>query len=60
MDEPLSSLDRTLKAQIVSYLKRVRDEFQMPMLLVSHDAGEIEELCNEVISFDRGKVVAAN
>ena len=59
MDEPLSSLDRTLKGQIVSYLKRVRDEFQMPMLLVSHDAVEIEELCNEVIVLARGQVVSA-
>ncbi len=60
MDEPLSSLDRALKAQIISYLRRVRDEFQMPMLLVSHSAEEIEELCDESIALDRGKVVSVN
>jgi molybdate transport system ATP-binding protein len=60
MDEPLSSLDRTLKAQIISYLKRVRDEFQMPMLLVSHSAEEIAELCSETVALDRGKVMSVN
>ena len=60
MDEPLSSLDRALKAQIISYLKRVRDEFQMPMLVVSHSAQEIQELCDESVALDRGKVVSAN
>jgi molybdate transport system ATP-binding protein len=56
LDEPLSNLDRALKAQIISYLKRVRDEFKMPMLLVSHSVEEIDELCDESISLDRGKV----
>lgn len=57
LDEPLSNLDRSLKAQIISYLKRVRDEFKMPMLLVSHSVEEIDELCNESIALDRGKIM---
>jgi molybdate transport system ATP-binding protein len=56
LDEPLSSLDRALKAQIISYLKRVRDEFQMPMLLVSHNADEIEQLCDSVFTLNRGRI----
>jgi molybdate transport system ATP-binding protein len=56
LDEPLSSLDRALKAQIISYLKRVRDEFQMPMLLVSHSVEEIDQLCDAAIALHRGQV----
>lgn len=54
LDEPLSSLDAALKAQIISYLRRVRDEFQMPMLLVSHDLGEIRQLCDGAFLLNRG------
>ena len=35
MDEPLASLDQELKSKIVPYLKRIRDEFRVPMLYVS-------------------------
>jgi molybdate transport system ATP-binding protein len=60
MDEPLSNLDRALKDQIILYLKRVRDEFKMPMILVSHSVEEIEQLCDESVTLDCGKVVSAN
>ncbi len=56
LDEPLSNLDRELKAQIVTYLKRVRDEFHMPMLLVSHSVEDIEQLCDAAITLERGRV----
>jgi molybdate transport system ATP-binding protein len=56
LDEPLSSLDAVLKAQIISYLKRVRDEFQMPRLLVSHHADETTELCDAVVRLERGRI----
>ena len=56
LDEPLASLDHALKAQIISYLRRVRDEFQMPMLLVSHNVEEIEQLCDEAFTLNRGKI----
>jgi molybdate transport system ATP-binding protein len=58
LDEPLSSLDQALKAQIISYLRRVRDEFQMPMLLVSHNIEEIDQLCDQVFTLNRGKISA--
>ena len=37
LDEPLASLDDALKARIVPYLARVREEFRVPMLYVTHD-----------------------
>jgi len=57
LDEPLASLDRKLKQRIVPYLQRIRDEFRLPMLYVSHDAEEIAALCQEVWLLERGRIV---
>lgn len=57
LDEPLSSLDANLKAQIVDYLKRVRDEFGVPMIFVSHSADEISALCEKVIALENGRII---
>ncbi len=56
LDEPLASLDSTLKARIVPYLRSVRDEFRLPMICVTHDLAEIQELCGAVIAMDRGRL----
>jgi molybdate transport system ATP-binding protein len=57
LDEPLAGLDAALKAKIIPYLARVRDEFQVPMLYVSHDRQEIQALCDEVVELERGRVL---
>jgi molybdate transport system ATP-binding protein len=57
LDEPLGSLDSQLKARILPYLIRIRDEFQVPMLYVTHDAGEVAALCDNIVRLDRGQVV---
>jgi molybdate transport system ATP-binding protein len=56
LDEPLAGLDAALKARILPYLTRVRDEFQVPMLYVSHDRQEVLALCGEVVELERGQV----
>jgi molybdate transport system ATP-binding protein len=57
LDEPLASLDSKLKARIIPYLQRVRDEFKVPMLYVSHDADEVVQLCDEVAVMECGHLV---
>jgi molybdate transport system ATP-binding protein len=56
LDEPLASLDTELKARIIPYLGRVRDEFQLPVLYVTHDEREIISLCDEVVEIRRGRI----
>jgi molybdate transport system ATP-binding protein len=58
LDEPLSGLDAPLRERILPYLRRVRDEFAVPMVYVSHQAEEIVALCDEVLVLERGKVIA--
>jgi molybdate transport system ATP-binding protein len=57
LDEPLASLDTILKSKIVPYLARIRDEFHIPMLYVTHDWDEVQALCAEALIMERGQIV---
>lgn len=57
LDEPLASLDTGLKSRIIPYLARIRDEFQLSMLYVTHDWSEVQALCDEVLVMERGQIV---
>ena len=59
LDEPLSALDSRLKAQILPFLHRVRDETGIPMLYVSHSRAEIEALTPHVLTLADGRLVGA-
>lgn len=58
LDEPLGALDEERKAEILPYFVRLRDEASVPMVLVSHDAGEMRRLATNVVMLKRGCVVA--
>lgn len=58
MDEPLAALDVTRRAEILDYVERLRDEFHVPMVYVSHAAAEIERLADAVVVLDAGKCIA--
>lgn len=58
LDEPLAGLDDALRRRILGYLLRIRDEFGLPTLVVTHDPFEIQALCDEAILLDRGRVIA--
>jgi molybdate transport system ATP-binding protein len=56
LDEPLANLDSSLKNKIIPYLARIRDEFHVPMLYVTHDRYEAVALADEVVVLMDGKV----
>ncbi len=58
LDEPLGSLDLPLRRRILPYLLRARDEFGLPTVLVSHDATEVQALCDEVLVLEAGRIRA--
>jgi molybdate transport system ATP-binding protein len=58
LDEPLASLDQSLKERILPYLKLIRDEFAIPILYVTHSAGEVIALCEDVVVLREGKCAA--
>jgi molybdate transport system ATP-binding protein len=57
LDEPLASLDAPLKAKIIPYLTRIRDEFRIPMLCVTHDRFEALTLADEIVVLVNGQVL---
>ncbi|RDV05759.1 molybdenum ABC transporter ATP-binding protein [Undibacter mobilis] len=57
LDEPLASLDAGRKNEILPYLVRLRDDTKLPMIYVSHDAGEVKLLASRVVLLDGGRVV---
>jgi molybdate transport system ATP-binding protein len=59
LDEPLASLDAARKSEILPYFERLRDEAQVPMIYVSHDAGEVQRIASRVVLLESGHVTAA-
>jgi len=57
LDEPLAGLDEALRRRLLPYLVRVRDEFRIPMIFVTHSPDEVVALCAEVLVLERGCVV---
>ncbi|MDH3446341.1 MAG: molybdenum ABC transporter ATP-binding protein [Deltaproteobacteria bacterium] len=57
LDEPLASLDIGLKQRIIPYLRRVRDEFSIPMIYVTHNVTEVFSLADWVVMIKEGKVI---
>ncbi|EEF57535.1 ATP-binding cassette domain-containing protein [Pedosphaera parvula] len=57
LDEPLANLDAGLKAKIIPYLARIKEEFHLPMLYITHDRMEVVALCDEVLEMSRGRII---
>lgn len=55
-DEPLASLDAPRKAEILPYFERLRDEFSVPILYVSHSIAEVARLATTVVALKDGAV----
>ena len=58
MDEPLASLDRARKDEILPFLERLHSESSIPVIYVSHNIDEISRLCDHLLVIDDGRVVA--
>jgi peptide/nickel transport system ATP-binding protein len=56
-DEPTTALDVTIQAQVLMLMKKVRDELDTAILLISHDLGVIADMCERVIVMYAGRVV---
>ncbi|HOJ08991.1 MAG TPA: ABC transporter ATP-binding protein [Clostridiales bacterium] len=56
-DEPTTALDVTIQAQILDLLLKVKKEFGMSIMLITHDLGVVAEVADYVIVMYAGKVV---
>lgn len=56
-DEPTTALDVTTQAQIMDLLRRLCDELDLALLLITHDMGVVAELCDRVYVMYAGQIV---
>ena len=56
-DEPLSALDVTVRAQILALLRALRAREGLTLVLVSHDIGVVQNLCDTVVVMKDGRIV---
>ncbi|MCP4050396.1 MAG: ABC transporter ATP-binding protein [bacterium] len=56
-DEPTASLDVTIQAQMLRLLEQLQHEYQMSILLISHDLGIIAQYCDYILVMYLGRIV---
>jgi molybdate transport system ATP-binding protein len=56
MDEPLAAVDRARRERIVPYLLRVRRELHVPLIYVTHDLEELEEIADRILIVNEGRI----
>lgn len=56
-DEPTTALDVTIQAQILELMKKLQDEYETSLLMITHNLGIVAELCQRVAVMYAGSIV---
>ena len=55
-DEPTTALDVTIQAQILELMKKLQRDLDIAIVLITHDLGVVEEMCQEVVVMYAGRI----
>ena len=56
-DEPVSALDVSIQAQIINLLLKLKKDFDLSMVIISHDLAVVEYLCDRILVMYLGKII---
>ncbi|EPH12985.1 ATP-binding cassette domain-containing protein [Facklamia hominis] len=54
-DEPVSALDLSVQAQVLNFMKRIQQEYNVSYLFISHDLGVVKHMSDEIAIMFRGR-----
>lgn len=57
LDEPTASLDLEIALKVREFLKKQKYEYNVSMLLTSHNMAEVAQLCDRILILDHGRVI---
>ena len=57
MDEPLAAVDRARRERILPYLLRIRRELHVPLIYVTHDTQELEQIADRILVMEEGRII---
>ena len=60
LDEPTIGLDVVSKRKIRDFLRKIQQEYNVTILLTSHDMDDVENVCDRVIIINQGEMVYDN
>lgn len=56
-DEPTTALDVTIQAQILDLIRNLQKDFNMGLILITHDLGVVAEMCHDIVVMYAGRVI---
>src|SRR5438552_11433599 len=56
-DEPTTALDVTIQAQILNLIRKLKDDFDSAVILITHDLGVVADVADEVVVMYAGRIV---
>jgi molybdate transport system ATP-binding protein len=59
LDEPFAAVDRARRERILPYLLRIRRELHVPLVYVTHDADELQQIADRVLMIEQGRLKRA-
>ena len=56
-DEPTTALDVTIQAQVLELMKELKQQYEMSMIMITHDLGIVAEVCDYVAVMYAGRII---